>query len=101
MRSGRSRFSPRVEYCKREVSADRSPMSCYQASAILAGVGLFGVLTARKLLILGSATPAKKAPLPDPLYVYCTKILSALESNRRHMAATVSHTFLGIDRKST
>ena len=37
-----------------------------------AGVDLFGVLTARKLLILGSATTAKKAPLPDPLYVYCT-----------------------------
>ena len=28
----------------------------------------------RNLLILGSATTAKKAPLPDPLYVYCTKI---------------------------
>ena len=41
-----------------------------------AGVGLFRVLTARKLLILGSARPAKKAPLPDPLYVCCTKILS-------------------------
>jgi hypothetical protein len=38
-----------------------------------AGIGLFGVLTARKLLILGTATPAKKAPLPDPLGVYCTK----------------------------
>jgi hypothetical protein len=38
-----------------------------------AGVELSGVLTARKLLILGSATMAKKAPLPDPLYVYCTK----------------------------
>jgi hypothetical protein len=45
-----------------------------------AGVGLFGVLTVRKLLILGTATPAKKAPLPDPLYVYCTKILFALEA---------------------
>ena len=44
------------------------------------GVGLFGVLTARKLLILATATPAKKTPLPDPLYVYCTKILFALEA---------------------
>ena len=44
-----------------------------------AGVELFRVLTARKLLILGTATPAKKASLPDPLYVYCTKMLFALE----------------------
>ena len=40
------------------------------------GVELITMLTARKLLILGSATSAKKAPLPDPLYVCCTKILS-------------------------
>jgi hypothetical protein len=37
------------------------------------GVELFGVLITRKLLILGIAKTAKKAPLPDPLYVYCTK----------------------------
>ena len=37
-----------------------------------AGGELITMLTARKLLILGSATRAKKAPLPDPLYVYCT-----------------------------
>jgi hypothetical protein len=53
-----------------------------------AGVGLFGVLTARKLLILGSAIRAKKAPLPDPLYVYCTKTLFPAESNRHPIAAT-------------
>jgi hypothetical protein len=47
-----------------------------------AGVELFRVLTARKLLIPGTATTAKKAPLPDPLYVYCTKMLFALESRR-------------------
>ncbi len=47
-----------------------------------AGVELSSVLTARKLLILGTATTAKKAPLPDPLYVYCTKMLFALESHR-------------------
>jgi hypothetical protein len=41
-----------------------------------AGVELITMLTARKLLILGTATTAKKAPMPDPLYVYCTKILS-------------------------
>lgn len=42
-----------------------------------AGVELSSVLTARKLLILGTATRAKKAPLSDTLYVYCTKMLSA------------------------
>jgi len=41
-----------------------------------AGVELFGVLITRNLLILGTATTAKKAPLPNPLYVYCTKMLS-------------------------
>src|ERR1700682_1777181 len=62
-----------------------------------AGVELFRVLITRNLLILGTATTAKKAPLPDPLYVYCTKMVFALESNRHHMAATVSHRFSGID----
>ena len=42
-----------------------------------AGVELFRVLTARKLLILRMARGAKKAPLPNPLYVYCTKIFSS------------------------
>jgi hypothetical protein len=45
-----------------------------------AGVKLSRVLTARKLLILGTATTAKKASLPDPLYVYCTKMLFAPEA---------------------
>ena len=45
------------------------------------------MLTARKLLILGTATTAKKAPLPDPLYVYCTKMLFALESDGHHIAS--------------
>jgi hypothetical protein len=44
-----------------------------------AGVELITVLTARNLLILGSATRAKKASLLDPLYVYCTKMLFAPE----------------------
>jgi hypothetical protein len=42
-----------------------------------AGVELFRVLIIRNLLILGSGTTAKEAPLPDPLYVYCTKIFFA------------------------
>jgi len=50
-----------------------------------AGVELSSVLTARKLLISGTAITAKKAPLPDPLYVYCTKMLFAPESNTQHM----------------
>ncbi len=41
-----------------------------------AGVEPITMLTARKLLISGSATRAKKASLPDPLYVYCTKMFS-------------------------
>jgi hypothetical protein len=50
----------------------------YQSFRVVeaAGVELITMLTARKLLILGSATRAKKAPLPGPLYVYCTKMFS-------------------------
>jgi hypothetical protein len=44
----------------------------------VAGVERSRVLRTRKLLILGTATRAKKAPLPDPLYGYCTKTLFAL-----------------------
>jgi hypothetical protein len=44
------------------------------------GVELFRVLIASKLLILGTARTARKAPLPNPLYVYCTKMLFALSS---------------------
>jgi len=49
-----------------------------------AGVELFTTLTARKLLISRTATTAKKAPLPDPLYVYCTKMLSLLSPADPH-----------------
>ena len=62
-----------------------------------AGVELFRVLITRNLLILGTATTAKKALLPDPLYVYCTKCFFALKYNRYHMAATVSHRFSEMD----
>ena len=65
------------------------------------GVELIVVLTARKLLIPRSATRAKKAPLPDPLYVYCTKNTVALESRRPLIATTVSHGFAGLDQKKT
>jgi len=65
------------------------------------GVELFSVLITRKLLIPGTATTAKKAPLPDPLYVYCTKLFFALEPNRQHIAARVSHRLSQMDRKST
>jgi hypothetical protein len=40
------------------------------------GVELITELTALKLLIPGSATTAKTAQLPDPLYVYCRKMLA-------------------------
>jgi hypothetical protein len=36
------------------------------------GVELFSVLTTRKLLSPETATTAKRAPLPNLLYVYCT-----------------------------
>jgi hypothetical protein len=62
------------------------------------GVELFRVLITRNLLILGTATTAKKAPLPDPLYVYCTKILS-LWRPAHHIPTTVSHRFAGMDRE--
>jgi hypothetical protein len=65
------------------------------------GVELFSLLITRKLLIPGTATTAKKAPLPDPLYVYCTNMLSAFEFHRHHTATTVSHRSSGMDRKST
>ena len=45
-----------------------------------AGVELFRVLITRNLLIPGSTKRAKKAPLPNPLYVYCTKMLFALDT---------------------
>jgi len=51
-----------------------------------AGVELISMLTARKLLILGSATRAKTAPLADPLYVYCTKIFSVSTREKRSQA---------------
>jgi hypothetical protein len=44
-----------------------------------AGVELITMLKVRKLLIPGSATRAKKASLPIPLYVYCTQMLLAPE----------------------
>jgi hypothetical protein len=49
-----------------------------------AGVELSSVLRTRNLLILGTATRDKKAPLPDPLYVYCTKMLSLLSPADPH-----------------
>jgi hypothetical protein len=41
------------------------------------------VLTACRLLILRNARRAKKASLPIPLYVYCTKIISQCDRIRR------------------
>ena len=41
-----------------------------------AGVDLSSVFTARNLLILGRGTRAKKATLPNPLYVCCRKMFS-------------------------
>jgi hypothetical protein len=57
-------------------------MHYYQYAMLVeaAGVELITILITRNLLILGTATTAKKAPWPDPLYVYCTKMRFALET---------------------
>jgi hypothetical protein len=52
------------------------------------GVELFSALTTRKLLILGTARTAKKALLPDPLYVYCTKCFRS-ESGKPHSGLSI------------
>ena len=52
-----------------------------------AGVELFRVLTVRKLLILRMTKGAKKAPLPIPLYGYCTKIPSASQVRKSQSRA--------------
>lgn len=56
-----------------------------------AGVELITMLTSRKLLILGSATAAKKAPLPDSLYVYSTKIFSRFYSYVARREPSIPH----------
>ena len=56
-----------------------------------AGVELFSVLTAPKLLILRMARGEKKAPLPIPLYVYCTKIFSRSHSAKPHKKRSIPH----------
>ena len=55
------------------------------------GVELFTVLTARKLLILRMARGAKKATLPIPLYVYCTKILPGFHSAKPHQQRSIPY----------
>ncbi len=55
------------------------------------GVELFRVLTARKLLIPRMARRAKKAPLPIPLYVYCTKIFSRFRRAKPHQQPSIPH----------
>jgi len=49
-----------------------------------AAVELSSVLRTGNLLILGTATRAKKAPLHDPLDVYCPKMLSLLSPADPH-----------------
>lgn len=58
-----------------------------------AGVGLFGVLTALKLLILRMARRAKKAPLP----FHCTFIVRKtfhLRTSGKPITTRISHNFL-------
>jgi hypothetical protein len=64
-----------------------------------AGVELFSVLTARKLLILRMARGAKKAPLPLSFYVYCTKLLSLFRKHPRSVAVGSKPQFLPITKQ--
>jgi hypothetical protein len=83
VREVRRGTAPAERYCtKLKCSCKRLKINEILVEA--AGVELFSVLIARKLLIPRTAKTAKKAPLPDPLYVYCTKMLLAPESNRHH-----------------
>jgi hypothetical protein len=84
-------------YCTK-LKCDRKRLIIKDILVEATGVELITMLTAHKLLLLGSATTAKKAPLPNPLYVYCTKCFFALESHG-HRTATVSHRFVGMDRE--
>ena len=63
-----------------------------------ARVELITILITRNLLILGTVTKAKKAPLSDPLYVYCTKTLSHWSSAETN-GGPKSHRFEGPDRE--
>jgi len=74
VRSARRRIASAKCYCTK--------LECFRKILIITeilveatGVERITMLTARKLLIPGSDTRAKKASLPDPLYVYCTKML--------------------------
>jgi hypothetical protein len=61
------------------------------------GVELSGVLTARKLLIIGTATTAKRPHCTDPFYVYCTKMLTLWEPADPHS----NHSILWIRRSGS
>jgi hypothetical protein len=60
-----------------------------------AGVELFSVLTACNLLIPGRATRAKKVTLPNPLYVYCTKMFSFWVPLTPHSDVSIPQVCLG------
>jgi hypothetical protein len=77
-------------YCAK-LKVSRKKLIINKVLVEAAGVELFRVLITRNLLILGTATKAKKAPLPDPLYVYCTKILSCSYRPRAHHEPSIPH----------
>jgi hypothetical protein len=78
-------------YCAK-LKVSRKKLIINELLVEAAGVELITVLTARKLLILGIATTAKKPSLPDPLYVHCTKISSSC-SAPTSITGRVSHSF--------
>ena len=83
LREGRGGTAPAERYCmKLKVVCNLLIINEIVVEAT--GVELFSVLITRKLLIPGTATTAKKAPLPDPLYVYCAKMLSLWSPADQH-----------------
>jgi hypothetical protein len=64
------------------------------------GVELSNVLTARKLLILGTPTTARKAQLPNPLYVIVRKCFSLRRRQTPYSRPQlVSHRFGQLQRE--
>src|SRR5260370_42119313 len=74
-RSGSTAGNPPLERRWRKFGGADTLLIINEIMVEAAGVELFGLLITRKLMIRGIAKTAKNAPFPDPLYVYCSKIL--------------------------
>jgi hypothetical protein len=65
-----------------------------------AGVELITMLTTRKLLIPGTARRAKKAPIARSIVRLLYENAFARESHGHNTVTTVSHRFVGIEKKA-